>query len=79
MYRRCNSKYHVNQEYTFGGDYDNFNMKKLVNLLSSIKNFQLNWIDSNSYESIGESMQFLSEAKVSVTKLINIYLLILTC
>ena len=69
--KKNDENYHITQEYTFGGDYDDFNMKKLVNLLSSICNFQLNWIDSNSYESICESMQFLTEAKVSVIQRVS--------
>lgn len=69
--KKEDEKYYVNQEYVFGGDYDDFNMKKLVNLLSSINNFQLNWIDSNSYESICESMQFLTGAKVSVIQRVS--------
>lgn len=56
------------QEYSFGGKYGDFNMKKLVDLLGNIRDFQLSHVDKYSYETIAKSIQFLTSAKVSVIK-----------
>lgn len=54
------------QEYSFGGKWDDFSMKRLVDLLSGVRGFKLSTVNSRTLETITESMQFLIEAKVSI-------------
>lgn len=56
------------EEYSFGGKYDDFNMTKLINFLRTVRNYQLNWVNSQSFETIASSMQFLVGAKVSIVQ-----------
>ncbi len=59
------------QEYSFGGKYGDFNMKKLVDLLDNIKDYQLQFVNKYSYETIANSIKFLEGAKVSVVQKIS--------
>lgn len=58
----------VTEDYTFGGRYDEFYMDKLTSLLGNIRNYQLNWVNSQTYETITQSMQFLIGTEVKITQ-----------
>ncbi|MBR2833722.1 MAG: hypothetical protein IKE75_04790 [Bacilli bacterium] len=55
-------------EFSFGGNFDDYYLKKLVGYIKRIKNYPIDLINSMTYQTIADSMQFLVSAKVSLTQ-----------
>lgn len=55
-------------EFSFGGNFDDYYLKKLVGYIKRIKNYPIDLINSMTYQTIADSMQFLVGAKVSLTQ-----------